>query len=149
VSVSSEGVSRVEVLTEAMTRLRDEIVSLRRARAAWRGDLVRQVSALRADFASDRAGAHRAWFYPVRSAPVRSAPVRSAPVRSAPARSAPAPAAARPPAEPEPAAARPHAEARPSVAPSHAQRVSFKPAASFKATPSFKASPLGKTPKKH
>ena len=138
-SVSSEGVSRVEVLTEAMTRLRDEIVSLRRARAAWRGDLVRQVSALRADFASDRAGAHRAWFYPVRSAPVRSAP----------ARSAPAPAAARPPAEPEPAAARPHAEARPSVAPSHAQRASFKPAASFKATPSFKASPLGKTPKKH
>jgi hypothetical protein len=63
------GSSTVEVLTEAMTRLRDEIVSLRRARMAWRGDLVRQVFALRADFASDRAGAHRAWFGPARSGP--------------------------------------------------------------------------------
>jgi len=105
------GVSTVEVLTEAMTRLRDEIVSLRRARVAWRDDLVRRVSALRADFASDRAGAHRAWF----------------------GRSGPPPLAARPPqrelrvdAEPEPKAA-----AAPLPEPQRA--APFKPAASLKA----------------
>lgn len=57
------------VLTESMTRLRDEIVSSRHSRVALLGDLVRQtaersdqVSALCAAFARDRAGAHRAWF---------------------------------------------------------------------------------------
>ncbi|HUY13901.1 MAG TPA: hypothetical protein VMX16_09780 [Terriglobia bacterium] len=57
------------ILTETMTRLRDEIVSSRHARVALRGDLVHQtderrsqVSALCTAFARDRAGAHRAWF---------------------------------------------------------------------------------------
>jgi hypothetical protein len=118
------GVSTGDVLTEAMTRLRDEIVSLRQARVAWRDDLVRQVSALRADFASDRAGARRAWF----------------------GRSDLAPSAA---AGPEPAAEARHTETRPHVAASQGQRGSSKPAASFKATPSFKASPAAKTHKKH
>jgi hypothetical protein len=59
------------VLTVTMTRLRDEIVSSRRARVALRGELVRQteerrtwVSAVCAGFARDRAGAQRAWFGP-------------------------------------------------------------------------------------
>lgn len=59
------------VLTVTMTGLRDAIVSSRQVRMALRGDLVRQsderrtrVSALCAGFASDRAGAHRAWFGP-------------------------------------------------------------------------------------
>lgn len=57
------------VLTEATMRRREEMVALRRTRMALRGDLVRQtderrtrVSVLCADFARDRAGAHRAWF---------------------------------------------------------------------------------------
>jgi cell division protein FtsN len=56
-------------MTQAMTRLRDEIVSASHSRLAFRGDLVRQteerrsqVSALCAGFARDRAGAHRAWY---------------------------------------------------------------------------------------
>jgi hypothetical protein len=56
-----------------MTGLRDAIVSSRQARVALRGDLIRQtdelrtrVSTLCAGFARDRAGAHRAWFGPVR-----------------------------------------------------------------------------------
>ena len=56
------------MLTSAMTRLRDEIVSSRRARMEFRGELARrgaerrgEVSALCAGFARDRAGAHRAW----------------------------------------------------------------------------------------
>jgi hypothetical protein len=64
----------VGVITESMTRLRDEIVSWRRARVALQGDLVRQtderraqVSALCAGFGRDRAGAHRAWFGPTRA----------------------------------------------------------------------------------
>jgi hypothetical protein len=59
----------MSALSEAMTRLRNEIVSSRHARVALRGDLLRQtderrrrVSALCAGFARDRAGAHRAWF---------------------------------------------------------------------------------------
>ena len=59
------------VLTVTMTGLRDAIVASRQARVALRGDLVRQtderrtrVSALCAGFASDRAGAHCAWFGP-------------------------------------------------------------------------------------
>ena len=52
-------------------RLRDQIVASRHARVALRADLVRQaderrtrVAALFAGFASDRAGAGRAWFGP-------------------------------------------------------------------------------------
>ena len=59
------------VLTETAMRLRDQIVASRHARVALRADLVRQtderrtrVSALCAGFASDRAGAGRAWFGP-------------------------------------------------------------------------------------
>ena len=62
------------VLTETMTRLRDEIVSLHQARVVLRGDLARQmderraqVSALRAGFMRDRAGARRAWLGPTLS----------------------------------------------------------------------------------
>jgi hypothetical protein len=62
------------VLTVTMTGLRDAIVSSRQVRMALRGDLVRQtgerrmrVSALCAGFASDRAGAHRAWFGPAKA----------------------------------------------------------------------------------
>jgi hypothetical protein len=61
----------VGVLTETAMRLRDQIVASRHARVALRADLVRQtderrtrVSALCAGFASDRAGAGRAWFGP-------------------------------------------------------------------------------------
>lgn len=57
------------VLTKGILRLRDEIVSARHSRLAFRGELVRQtaerrsqVSALCTGFAGDRAGAHRAWF---------------------------------------------------------------------------------------
>jgi len=64
----------VGVLTETMTRLRDEIVSWHQARVVLRGDLVRQtderraqVSALRAGFMRDRAGARRAWLGPTLS----------------------------------------------------------------------------------
>ena len=56
-------------LSKAMTRMRDEIVISRQSRLAFRGELVRQseerrsrVAALCATFASDRAGAHGAWF---------------------------------------------------------------------------------------
>jgi hypothetical protein len=59
----------VGVLTDTTMRLRKEMVALRHMRVALRSDLVRQtderrtqVSALCAGFASDRAGAHRAWF---------------------------------------------------------------------------------------
>ena len=62
------------VLTETTMRLREEMVAWRHMRVALRGDLVRQtderrtrVSALCAGFASDRAGAHRAWFGPMLS----------------------------------------------------------------------------------
>jgi hypothetical protein len=59
----------VSILTKAMMRLRDDIVSSRHSRLSFRGELVRQtterrsqVSALCTAFARDRAGAHRAWF---------------------------------------------------------------------------------------
>ena len=59
------------VLTETMTRLQGEIGVWRHQRVALQRDLVRQteerrtrVSALRAAFARDCAGAHRAWFGP-------------------------------------------------------------------------------------
>ena len=62
------------VLTETMTRLRDEIVSSRHARAALRGDLSRrtderraEVLALRSRFMRDRAGASHAWLGPTLS----------------------------------------------------------------------------------
>jgi hypothetical protein len=62
------------VLTEAMMRLRGEIGVWRRQRAVLQHDLARQtqerrirVSASRAAFARDRAGAHRAWFGPTLS----------------------------------------------------------------------------------
>ena len=64
----------MSVLTEAMMRLQGEIGGLRRARAVLQQDLSRQanerrsrVSALRAAFVRDRAGAHRAWFGPTLS----------------------------------------------------------------------------------
>ena len=59
------------VLTETMMRLRGEIGAWRHERVVLQHDLARQteerrtrVSALRAVFARDRAGAHRAWFGP-------------------------------------------------------------------------------------
>jgi hypothetical protein len=59
------------VLTEATMRLQREMAALRRARVSLRSDLIRQtgelrslVSAMCAGFASDRAGAHQAWFHP-------------------------------------------------------------------------------------
>jgi hypothetical protein len=62
------------VLTETMMRLRGEIGTWHHERVVLRHDLVRQVnerrvrvSALRATFARDRAGAHRAWFGPTQS----------------------------------------------------------------------------------
>jgi hypothetical protein len=62
------------VLTEAMMRLRGEIGVWRDKRAILQHDLSRQakerragVSASRAGFARDRAGAHRAWFGPTLS----------------------------------------------------------------------------------
>lgn len=62
------------VLTETMTRLRDEIVSSRHVRAALRGDLARrtderraEVLALRSRFMRDRAGASHAWLGPTLS----------------------------------------------------------------------------------
>jgi hypothetical protein len=61
-------------LTEAMMRLQGEIGGLRHARVVLQQDLSRQteerrsrVSALRAAFIRDRAGAHRAWFGPTLS----------------------------------------------------------------------------------
>ena len=62
------------VLTKAMMRLRDEIVTSRHSRLAFRDELIRQteerrsqVSALCIAFVRDRAGAHRAWFGPTLS----------------------------------------------------------------------------------
>ena len=56
------------VLTQTMTRLHDEIVSASRSRQALRDELIRQteerrsqISGLCTGFASDLAGAHRAW----------------------------------------------------------------------------------------
>ena len=66
---ATEGRSRMGVLTESMTRLRDEILVLRHNRQTFRTELERstkaaqfRVCALRRAFASDLAGAHRAWF---------------------------------------------------------------------------------------
>lgn len=124
------------ILTETMTQLRDEIVSSRHARVAWRGNLVRQtdelrmrVSALCAGFALARAGAHHAWFGPTlseRQAAERQqqrrlaeepmakaqaeeqspATSKAEPQRHEPAKPVPAPAA-RPPVAPLPQAQRP------------------------------------------
>jgi hypothetical protein len=62
------------VLTETMMRLRGEIGAWRHERVVLQRDLARQTeerrtrtSALRAVFARDRAGAHRAWFGPTLS----------------------------------------------------------------------------------
>ena len=56
------------VLTESMTRLRDEIATLRRSRQRFRSELARSrisaqlgVVALRRAWASDLAGARQAW----------------------------------------------------------------------------------------
>lgn len=64
----------MSVLTEAMMRLQGEIGAWRHERAVLQHDLARQanerrsrVSALRAAFVRDRAGAHRAWFGPTLS----------------------------------------------------------------------------------
>jgi hypothetical protein len=63
------------VLTEAMMRLQGEIGAWRHERVVMQHDLARQVnerrtrvSALRAGFARDCAGARRAWFGPTLSA---------------------------------------------------------------------------------
>ncbi len=68
------------VLTQAMTRLRDEIVSSSHARMALRGALTRQTEERRAQvfdlcaaFARDRAGARRAWSQCAADAEGRSA----------------------------------------------------------------------------
>jgi hypothetical protein len=62
------------VITESMMRLRGEIGAWRHERAALQNDLIRRtnerrtrVSALRATFVHDLAGAHRAWFGPTLS----------------------------------------------------------------------------------
>ena len=62
------------VLTETMMRLRKEIGAWRHKRVVLQHDLARQtkerrirVSATRAAFALDRAGAHSAWFGPMLS----------------------------------------------------------------------------------
>jgi len=56
------------VLTESMSRLRDEIQQLRRSRQTFRAELARstesaqaEVAALRRGIANDLAGARRAW----------------------------------------------------------------------------------------
>jgi hypothetical protein len=74
------------VLTETTMRLREEIVASRHARAALRGNLVRQaderrtqVSALCAGFASDRAGAQRAWAGRAPATPKIHAPAAQTP----------------------------------------------------------------------
>ena len=119
----------MSALSEAMTRLRNEIVSLRHARAVLRGDLVRQtgerrrrVSAMRAGFARDRAGAHRAWFGPALSErqtaprqpqrrPAEGAPAKARVEEQAPPATPSAEPARHAAAEPVPAAS-----ARPPVA---------------------------------
>ena len=60
------------VLTESMTRLRDEIVEWRRNRQTLRTELEQstkaaqvRVSGLRTAIAGDLAGARRAWFGPL------------------------------------------------------------------------------------
>jgi hypothetical protein len=62
------------VLADTMMRLRGEIGTWRHERVVLQHDLARQVherrirvSSLRATFARDRAGAHRAWFGPTLS----------------------------------------------------------------------------------
>lgn len=57
------------VLTEGMTRLRDEILALRRQRQSLRNGLAesaqairRRVAALRLALANNRDGARRAWY---------------------------------------------------------------------------------------
>ena len=107
------------VLTDTMTRLRDEIVSSRHVRVALLGDLVRQtsqrcahVSALCAGFARDRAGAHLAWFGPALSA--ERLPRRSQPAGAPAEKQAQAAPKAKPrrraPAKPSPRARRPLSE---------------------------------------
>jgi hypothetical protein len=89
-----------------MTGLRDAIVSSRQVRMALRSDLIRQagerrtrVSALCAGFASDRAGARRAWFGP---APFEGRTAETPPQRGVvEAAAAKAPAEDQPPATPE------------------------------------------------
>ena len=132
------------VLTEAMMRLRDEIVSSRHVRVALLGDLVRQtnercaqVSALCAGFAGDRAGAHRAWFGPVLSERQTSekAPQR----RPAQAAGIKAPAQKQPSATPK-VESRGRASARPASARAARPRVAHS---------SRERRPLSKRLKKH
>ena len=91
------------MLTNAMTRLRDEIVSSRHSRLAFRGELVRQteerrsqVSELCSAFSRDRAGAHCAWSG-------RTTAERQAAGREG-RRELAVPTAAKTPAEPQPPA---------------------------------------------
>ena len=49
------------VFTESAVHLRDEIVTLRRARAAYRQELELEVSKLLGAFAGELEGARRAW----------------------------------------------------------------------------------------
>ena len=133
------------VLTVTMTGLRDAIVSSRQVRMALRGDLVRQaderrtrVSALCAAFASDRAGAHRAWFGP---APFEGRTAERPPQRGvAEAATAKAPTKEQPPVTPK-AEPRRHEPARkPVAAPAAAPSMALLPRAKKR---SFKE------PKKH
>lgn len=125
------------ILTETMSRLRDEIVSASRSRQTFRGELVRQteerrsqVSALCSAFARDRAGAHRAWHGRAPSAHATAKresarreeqgwPAELARTKTRAAQHAPAPAA-RPPAR----------QAKPPVGPAapgtHAPKHPFK-----------------------
>jgi hypothetical protein len=88
------------VLTESMTRLRDEIVALRHDRQTLRMELERStkaaqfhVSALRRTIASDLAGAHRAWTGASRVTPQPPSPHRGETrIPAHPAAAAPAPA---------------------------------------------------------
>jgi hypothetical protein len=101
------------VLTEMMTRLRDEIVSLRHVRLSFQDDLLRQtaerrarVSAMCAAFARDRAGAHRAWFgsTPSERRAASGHPARAKAQEAEPPATPKAQRAARPPVAPSPRA---------------------------------------------
>ena len=120
----------MDVLTVTMTGLRDAIVSSRQVRMALRGDLVRQtderrtrVSALCAGFASDRAGAHRAWFGPTLVEGRTAEKLHQR--RPAEAAKAKARAEERPPAAPEAEPPR-HQPAKPSAPLPQAERPLFK-----------------------
>jgi hypothetical protein len=82
----------VGVLTETMTRLREEIGGSRRARVSSAAARIREaaerrsrVSALCAGFARDRMGARRAWFGRTPATPIVPGPAAQPPVETSPA----------------------------------------------------------------